>query len=83
MTSKAWPEALKRPPMCPKCAQATLDALIARRQAADAEGDRATVDDLGRQINRMLGWRYPCAEPDLPPVVSLGEIVVYQRERSH
>ena len=82
MTSETWPAHLKRPPMCPKCAQATLDALIARRQAADAEGDRATVDDLGRQINRMLGWRYPCAEPDLPPVVSLGEIVAYGKRVS-
>jgi len=80
MTSRAWPEALKRPPMCPECAQAALDSLIARRQAADAEGDRATVEALGQQISRMLGWRYPCAEPDLPPVVSLGQIVVYQRE---
>ena len=68
--------------MCPKCAQAALDSLVAKRQTAVTEGDRATVEALGQQITRMLGWRYPCAEPDLPPVVSLGEIMVYQRERS-
>ena len=73
---------IKRPPMCPKCAQAALDSLVAKRQTAVTEGDRATVEALGQQITRMLGWRYPCAEPDLPPVVSLGQIVVYQRERS-
>jgi len=82
MTSETWPAELKRPPMCPKCARAALGTLIAGRQAAIQEGDTDSAEKIGGSIRRMLTWRYPCAEPDLPPVVSLGEIMVYQRERS-
>lgn len=72
---------LKRPPMCPTCAQKALGSLVEKRQAADADGDRAATVALDQQIVRMLSWQYQCAEPGLPPVVTLGEIVAHQRER--
>ena len=72
-------EALKRPPMCPGCAQAALASLVEKRQQAASEGDRPGTAALDQQISRMLGWRYPCDSPGWPPVVSLGEIMTYKR----
>jgi len=82
MTGRAWPKDLERPPMCPGCAQATLDTLIARRQKAEAEGDRGMVETLGQEIGRMLTWRFPCAEPGWPSVVTLGQVVVYEEKKT-
>ena len=66
---------LKRPPMCPVCAQAALKSLVAKRQQAASEGDRPGAAALDQQITRMMSWRYPCREPGLPSVITLGEIV--------
>jgi hypothetical protein len=66
---------MKRRPMCPTCAQTALRSLVAKRQAAASQGDRPAVAALDQQIGRMLGWRYRCDSPGLPPVVTLGEIV--------
>jgi hypothetical protein len=68
-------EVLKRPPMCPTCAQAALGSLVQKRQAAASEGDRPGAAALDQQITRMLSWSYPCREPGLPPTITLGEIV--------
>jgi len=66
---------MTRPPMCPVCAQAALKSLVTKRQAAASEGDRPGAAALDQQIGRMLSWSYPCREPGLPPMITLGEIV--------
>jgi hypothetical protein len=66
--------------MCPVCAQKALGSLVEKRQQADSEGDRAAAVALDQQITRMLSWQYPCREPGLPPVISLGEIVTLRED---